>query len=132
MLMVAGLLAGVLVFVALPFIAGVGLSVMIHGVDAIQDGALPWIVPICVLALVGVLTLDSLVDAVIERLVPGNRLAAEVLGFAAGVGGITLAYGYFFVDILPALTAAFISALGLLVFIPMIKRSENTFRARGR
>ena len=130
-LVVGGLLVGVLVFVALPFIAGVGLSVILHGAGAIRDGALPWIVPICVLALISVMMMDSLAEAIIQRLVPGNKMAAQLLGFAAALGGITLAYGRFFVDILPALTGAFISALGLLVFIPMIKRSERTFRTRG-
>ena len=128
----AGYLACVLVFVALPFIAGVGLSVVIHGTASIRAGALPWLVPICVGALVACMALDSLVETVADRFLPGHRLLAEALGFAVAVGSITTAYGYFFVGNLPALTAAFISALGLLAFLPMVKRSEGRFRAPGQ
>lgn len=131
-LLMAGFLACALVFVALPFIAGVGLGVVIHGTASIREGALPWLVPICVGALVASLALDSLVDAVADRFLPGHRLVAEALGFVVAVGSIATAYGYFFVGNMPALTAAFISALGLLAFLPMVKRSEQKFRTQGQ
>lgn len=76
----AGFLACVPVFVALPFIAGAGLGVVIHGTASIREGALPWLVPICVGALMASLALDPLVDTVADRFLPGNRLVAGAAG----------------------------------------------------
>ncbi|RAX48112.1 hypothetical protein DQ353_16650 [Arthrobacter sp. AQ5-05] len=72
----AGFLACVPVFVALPFIAGV----VIHGTASIREGALPWLVPICVGALMASLALDPLVDMVADRFLPGNRLVTGAAG----------------------------------------------------
>lgn len=91
--MVAYLACGI-VFVDVPFLAGVWLSVLIHGTESVRDGALPW------------------------------TLAFRAGTFLAGVGVITEGCMYFFVDYLPELTAAFILAFGLLLFLPMVKRHD--------
>jgi hypothetical protein len=129
-LLMTAYLACVIVFVSLPFIAGVGLSVLVHGTASIRDGALPWIVCICAGTYLAIMLLESLLGGLVERFIPGNRIATEVLAFLFSVGIIAWGHTYFFVDYLPALTAAFISALGLLAFVPMIKRSERKFKQR--
>lgn len=129
-LLMAAYLACVIVFVSLPFIAGVGLSVLIHGSASVRDGAPPWIICICAGTYLAIVLFGSLLDGLIERFIPGNKLAGEVVGFLVGVGIITWGYTYFYVDYLPALSAAFISALGLLAFVPMIKRSEQRVKRR--
>ncbi|WP_411733961.1 hypothetical protein [Paeniglutamicibacter sp.] len=127
-LLMAAYLACVIVFVALPFLAGVGLSVLIHGTASVRDGALPWIVRICAGPFLAGMLLGWRLDDLIERFIPGNKIAGEVVGFLASVGVIIEGYLYFFVDYLPAPTAAFISELGLLVFLPMVKRSEHNIK----
>lgn len=102
----------------LPFIAGVGLSVLIHGTPSIRYGALPWIFSICADTFLASMLLASLLDDLVERIIPRNKIAREMLGILASVGVITQGYTYFFVDYLTALTAAFISARGPLGVYP--------------
>jgi hypothetical protein len=85
-LLMAAYLACVIVFVSLPFIAGVGLSVLAHGTASIRDGALPWIVCICAGTYLAIMLRGSLLDSLVERFIPGNRIATEALGFLFSVG----------------------------------------------
>ena len=122
----------VIAFVALPFVAGIGLTVLVFGPESIKDGALPWILYICVGTLLAVMLADSILEPLFDRYLPGQPIAGEALQFVIGIWVITMGYRFFFTEYLPALSAAVLSALGLLLFIPLIKRSEKRFkRAEG-
>ncbi|QXQ10205.1 hypothetical protein [Paeniglutamicibacter sp. Y32M11] len=118
----------VLAFVALPFVAGIGLTVWFFGPESIKDGALPWILYICVGTFIGVMLADSILEPLFDRYLPGPPIAGEALQFVIGIWVITMGYRFFFTEYLPALSAAVLSALGLLVFIPLIKSSEKRFK----
>ncbi|MDN5812025.1 MAG: hypothetical protein L0H61_03590 [Micrococcaceae bacterium] len=119
------LLAGSVLLVAVPLAVGLGAAVAIPGLGDFKPGVLAWGAVILIGFLLAWLVAVEFVEFVLRSFLPRDlRVAREALSLLAGLAVLTGLFSLVVTSTLTALVAAVIASLVLFALKPVIDRLE--------